>query len=68
MLIVLFFYFIRMHIHVESSNGEAKFWLEPLVALAHSQGLSKKQLLEIQRIVEEQNSEVSKAWKKHFGS
>ncbi|MGH8249016.1 MAG: DUF4160 domain-containing protein [Gammaproteobacteria bacterium] len=23
-----------MHVHVEGQNGKAKFWLEPLVALA----------------------------------
>lgn len=31
-----------MHIHVHSPDGEAKFWLEPVIALANSQGLSAK--------------------------
>ena len=24
----------RMHIHVQSSNGEAKFWIEPEIQIA----------------------------------
>jgi len=34
----------RMHVHVTSGDGEAKFWLEPIVSLASSQGYSKRQL------------------------
>jgi hypothetical protein len=30
----------RMHIHVHSPDGEAKFWLEPVIALADAYGLS----------------------------
>jgi hypothetical protein len=36
----------RMHIHVQSSNGEAKFWLEPDIQIAQNQGLSMKELNE----------------------
>ena len=28
-----------MHVHVQSPDGEAKFWLEPEIALAQNQGL-----------------------------
>jgi hypothetical protein len=39
-----FFFFSREeprpHVPVISSNGEAKFWLEPVVALADSEGLN----------------------------
>ncbi len=31
----------RMHIHVVSNEGEAKYWIEPEVELARSHGLSK---------------------------
>lgn len=57
-----------MHIHVTSPDGEAKFWMEPIVSLAEFTGLSSKKLKEIQRIIEEKNSEITKAWKKHFKS
>jgi hypothetical protein len=33
-----------MHIHVVSPDGEAKFWIEPIVALANYSGFSIKQL------------------------
>ncbi|MDO9130066.1 MAG: DUF4160 domain-containing protein [Anaerolineales bacterium] len=29
----------RMHVHVESPDGKAKFWLGPFVALADFRGL-----------------------------
>jgi hypothetical protein len=30
----------RLHIHVESADGEAKFWLEPKIELARNHELS----------------------------
>lgn len=56
----------RIHIHVVSPDGEAKFWVEPIVALVTYTGFSKRQLGNLQRIVEEHKSEIVKAWKKHF--
>ena len=56
----------RMHIHVSCSDGEAKFWLEPIVAMTQNYGLSSKQLKEIQRVIEGKYYEIAKAWKKHF--
>ena len=58
----------RIHIHVACPDGEAKFWLEPMVALEKCYGLNSKQLKEIQKIVEEHKEEITKAWKKHFKS
>ena len=55
-----------MHVHVTAPDGEAKFWLEPVVALAQHHGLSSRELKEIQSIVEGHNNEIAKAWKKHF--
>jgi len=65
------FYFLsneetRVHVHVTCEDGEAKFWLEPLVSLAVYHGLNTKKLREIQKIVEERRDEISKAWQKHF--
>ena len=57
----------RMHIHVTSEDGEAKFWIEPLVSLAVYHGLSSRKLNEIRKIVEEHKHEIVKAWQKHFG-
>lgn len=58
----------RMHVHVSCPDGEAKFWLEPVVALAQNYGLSVKQLKEVQNVIERQHREITKAWKKYFKS
>jgi hypothetical protein len=66
-----FFFFSReesrMHVHVSCPDGEAKFWLEPVIALADHVSLSAKTLNEIQKVIEEHRDEIAKAWKKHFG-
>lgn len=56
----------RVHIHVTCSDGEAKFWLESAVSLAASTGLSRKQLNDIQTIVELRRDEIAEAWNQHF--
>ena len=55
-----------MHIHITSPDGEAKYWIEPVIALADYYALSEKQLNELQKVVEERKNEIKKAWKKHF--
>ena len=66
------FYFLsneekRTHVHVTCEDGEAKFWLEPIVSLAVSHGLKVRRLAEIQRIVEAHRDEIIEAWQDHFG-
>ncbi len=58
----------RMHIHVASPRGEAKFWLEPTVSLAICYGLPERALRELEKIIEERKDEIKKAWRKHFKS
>ena len=55
-----------MHVHVNTSDGTAKFWIEPLISLADYYNLSHKELKEIQKIVEEHENEFISAWKRHF--
>ena len=57
-----------MHIHISSPNGEAKFWLEPIIALAYHFQLSGQELRELQKIIEERKDEITNEWRKHFGS
>jgi hypothetical protein len=65
-----FFFFSReeprVHVHVTSPDGEAKFWLEPTVALASYEGFDTKQLRHLERLVEENEHEIRRAWQKHF--
>ena len=58
----------RIHVHVAHPDGEAKFWLTPIVAMATYTGLSARQLREAQAIVEAHLKEIQDAWNHHFGS
>jgi hypothetical protein len=57
----------RMHVHIESPDGEAKFWIEPILALAGHSGLPAHELARMQKTVEEHRDEIVQAWKDHFG-
>ena len=67
-----FFFFSReeqrMHVHIYCADGEAKFWLEPDIELAKNYNLSRKQLREIEDIIEEHCDEIKRAWAKWFKS
>jgi len=41
----------RMHVHVQHSDGEAKFWLDPIISLSQNFGLSSQELKEAENIV-----------------
>jgi len=43
----------RVHIHVSCADGEAKFWLEPDIELAINYKLSRIQLKQIEKLIEE---------------
>lgn len=57
----------RKHIHVSCGSAEAKFWLEPTVALAQNQGLTDRQLRDARALVEAHFDECLNSWKAHFG-
>ena len=57
----------RAHLHVQHESGQAKFWLEPEVALAHNYDLSTRQLSTALRLLREHEDEIRAAWKAHFG-
>lgn len=55
----------RMHVHIASPDGEVKFWIEPLVALADYNGVSMRELKELEKVVKDHVEEIAQAWKKH---
>ena len=67
-----FFFFSReesrMHVHVISGDGEAKYWLVPKIELCKNSKYSSKQLKEIKTLVEDHEDELIAAWKQHFGN
>ena len=56
----------RVHVHAYCSDGEAKFWLEPQVELAYNHKLSRKQLRDIEALIDEHYEEIVDAWRDHF--
>ena len=57
-----------MHVHVISGEGEAKFWLEPEIELAKNYRYSRKQLKEIESLIEVDYNELINVWHRHFDS
>ncbi len=56
----------KIHIHVISPDGEAKYWLGPIISLADYTGFSKKQLNFLQKAVEGHKNKIIEKWKEHF--
>jgi hypothetical protein len=57
----------RLHIHVESADGEAKFWIEPNIELARNYRLSEQDLSRVLQLVVDHEQEIRDAWHRHFG-
>ncbi|MGZ6299169.1 MAG: DUF4160 domain-containing protein [Candidatus Limnocylindria bacterium] len=55
------------HIHVESGDGHAKFWLDP-VSLANSDGYNPREIARIRRLVEAQGAELMERWRDFFSN
>ena len=57
-----FFFFsreeARLHIHVQSADGEAKFWIEPEIALARNHQLSDQDLSRVLQLVIDHEQEI----------
>ncbi len=54
------------HIHVETAEKYAKFWLNP-VTLVRSVGYSARELRQLRELVEENRDLLEKKWHEHFG-
>lgn len=66
-----FFFFSReeerMHVHVISVDGEAKYWLEPEMELAKNFKFTRKQLKQIEELIEDHHDDIVSSWQEHFG-
>jgi hypothetical protein len=56
----------RVHVHVATSDGTAKFWLDPIVALDSYNNVRTAQLATIEELVREREHEFRAAWHRHF--
>jgi hypothetical protein len=66
-----FFFFSREdqeppHIHVETAENAAKFWLSP-IALGWAVGYNARELRQIRELVEEHASFFLEKWDEHLG-
>ena len=55
------------HIHVERDDKIAKFWLNP-TRLQQSGGFNRKEISQIHRTIEDNQSKFMEAWNDYFGS
>ena len=53
------------HVHVERDDETAKFWLDP-VRLQSSGGCGRRELYQIQRLVEENRDQLLRSWNEFF--
>ena len=53
------------HIHVESGDKYAKFWLEP-ISLAKSVGYNASELTRLRKLVTEQCERFKEQWDEYF--
>ncbi|MGE0561295.1 MAG: DUF4160 domain-containing protein [Flavobacteriales bacterium] len=55
-----------IHIHVEKADGNAKYWLEPVLEEEYSYGFKAKQRKEIEAIIAENINDLITAWNEYF--
>jgi hypothetical protein len=53
------------HIHIKAGSDQAKFWLDP-INLASNFGFRAHELSQIERIVEQHQTELIEAWNEYF--
>jgi Domain of unknown function (DUF4160) len=55
-----------MHVHVQSAEAEAKFWMEPKIELDENFGIPDREVGRILKLLKDRESEIRKAWDQHF--
>lgn len=56
----------RRHIHISSSEGEMKVWLEPEIEIAKNINFSQSQVTKILNTIKDRQEEINDFWNKHF--
>lgn len=54
------------HIHISKAGVKAKFWLEPVVALAKNDGCDSRTLKELSILVKLHKTTLLEAWNDYF--
>lgn len=56
-----------LRVHARSNEGEAKFWLRPVVHLADSHGFDARTLRELAEVIEQNTTMIERTWNEYFG-
>lgn len=56
-----------MHIHVQKAGAEAKFWINPEIALDRSDGIDAKTLRKLLVILQQNRNIIEDRWNEYFG-
>lgn len=66
---IRFFFFsnehLPIHVHIENSDGDAKFEISP-IRLVSNHGMKNKDLKLAESIIEENEELIEKRWKEYF--
>lgn len=66
-----FFFFanehLPIHIHVQNSEGRAKFYVLPKVKIASNKGLKPSNIKLAKKVIEENTTTIIKAWEVFHG-
>ena len=57
-----------IHIHVRGAGGEAKYWVEPDIVLARSNGFDARTLRRLAALVNDHSEIIQESWHEHFGN
>jgi hypothetical protein len=50
------------HMHIDRENKSAKFWLDPVASLAENHGYSRRELRDIEQMVQENMEILRNEW------
>jgi hypothetical protein len=56
-----------VHVHVRKGESEAKFWVDPDIALESSYEITSSQLREIEGVIRQNQELILRTWHEHFG-
>ncbi len=57
----------RRHVHIESPDVSAKFWLEPEIEIAIYYGIPESEFTYLRSIIRERRNDFIEEWDRHFG-
>ncbi len=54
------------HIHIRKGEKTAKFWVSPYVSLATTHNLTARELLNLQKMIQDNSNLIRRIWDEYF--